>query len=449
MTPPTAAAVRTAGTSPSDLPADRADGPASPALGLRTAFASLSTVHFRYYVGGVLVTSTGGWIQRIAQDWLVLSLTNSPTAVGITTMCQFLPSLILGLGGGVLADRFPKRSILAVTMTAMGVLAGVLAVLVLTGRVQVWHVDLVATLLGVTIAVDNPTRQSFVSELAPADQIRSAVSMVSSTFQLGALVGPALSGILITGVGSGWAFAINGASYVVALGMLLRIPAGARRRRGAGDRDLAPALRYARDTATVRWPIALAGVLGMFTLSLPVTLSAVAKDVFDSGSAGYGLLSSALALGAVVGAVVSARQARTPRLRALVRNAALLATAWLLCSGMPTAWLFVPVLVMLGAASINFITTAQSMIQLTTPPPLRGRVLSVYLLMFFGGGAVGGPLVGWMCDTIGVRSSMVVAGVVSAVAAVVLAAYLSRDGRLRLRVEVPARPRHMVSIVGR
>ncbi|MEP6799100.1 MAG: MFS transporter, partial [Lapillicoccus sp.] len=332
----------------------------------RTAFASLSTPHFRSYVGGVLVTSTGGWIQRIAQDWLVLSLTGSPTAVGITTMCQFLPSLVLGLGGGVLADRFPKRSILAVTMTAMGLLAGVLAVLVLTGRVQVWHVDLVAALLGVTIAVDNPTRQSFVSELAPRGQIRSAVSMVASTFQLGALIGPALSGVLITGVGSGWAFAINGASYLVALSMLLRIPGGRSSDRTTGDRDLAPALRYARDTVTVRWPIALAGVLGMFTLSLPVSLSAMAKDVFRTGSSGYGLLSSALALGAVAGAVLSARQARTPRLRALVRNAALLAAAWLVCSAMPYAWLFVPVLVALGASSINFVTTAQSMIQLTT-----------------------------------------------------------------------------------
>ncbi|WP_295701829.1 MFS transporter [Lapillicoccus sp.] len=445
MTPPIAAALRTATTDPTDdVTTDQ-----TPASGLRTAFASLSTVHFRYYVGGVLVTSTGGWIQRIAQDWLVLSLTNSPTAVGITTMCQFLPSLVLGLGGGVIADRFPKRSILSVTMTMMGLLAGSLAFLVLTGRVQVWQVDLVALLLGVTMAVDSPTRQSFVSELAPPGQIRSAVSMVSSTFQLGAMIGPALSGVLITGVGSGWAFAINGASYLVALLMLRRIPQGERGTRAAGGRELGPALRYARDTATVRWPIALAGVLGMFTLSLPVSLSAVAKDVFRSGSAGYGLLSSALALGAVVGAVISARQARTPRLRALVRNAVLLAAAWLVCSGMPSAWLFVPVLVALGAASINFITTAQSMIQLTTPSALRGRVLSVYLLVFFGGGAVGGPFVGWMCSAFGARAAMVVAGVVSAAAATGLAAYLSRAGHLRLRVEVPARPREMVSIVAR
>ena len=436
MTPPTAAALRAASTTPADLPT------ATP--GLRAAFASLSAVHFRYYVAGVLVTSTGGWIQRIAQDWLVLSLTDSPTAVGITTMCQFVPSLVLGLGGGVIADRFPKRSILAVTMTVMGLLAGALAVLVLTGTVEVWHVDVIAVLLGMTIAVDNPTRQSFVSELAPQGQIRSAVSMVSSTFQLGALLGPALSGLLITGVGSGWAFALNGLSYLFALGMLTRIPRSSSRARDAGHRELRPAISFAVHTTTVRWPIALAGVLGMFTLSLPVSLSAFAKDVFDTGSSGYGLLSSALALGAVAGAVVSARQTRTPRLRALVRNAALLAAAWLLCAGMPSVWVFLPVLVLLGAASINFITTAQSMIQLTTPPALRGRVLSVYLLVFFGGGAVGGPLVGWLCDSLGAPTAMVVAGAVSAIAAGSLAVHLSKAAQLRLHVVAPS-----IHIVGR
>ncbi len=441
----TTAAPTTTTISDSLAPAGPATAPSS---GFRTAFAALGQAQFRYYVIGVLITSTGSWVQRIAQDWLVLTLTNSPTAVGITTMCQFLPTLVLGLGGGVIADRFPKRAVLSVTMTIMGLLAGVLAVLTLSGNVQVWHVDVVAVLLGMTIAVDNPTRQSFVTELAPAHQLRSAVSMVSSTFQLGAMVGPAVSGLLISGVGSGYAFALNGVSYIGALIALSRIRRGTSAHRDGRARELRPAIRYVRDTVTVRWPVALVGVIGMFTLSLPVTLASFAKSVFQSGSAGYGLLSSSLALGSMTGAVLAARQPRAPRLRALVGFAAALATAELVCALAPTIETFVPLLVVLGASALSFITTAQSMVQLSTPPGLRGRVLGVYLLVFLGSGAVGGPLVGWVIDSFGARAGLTLAGTCSAVAAAVLASHLARTGHLRVRLEFPARPAEMVSIVG-
>jgi len=446
--PTTSATGSSSAPTPSDSPTASRPATSGP-TGFRTAFASLGQAHFRFYVIGVFITSTGGWVQRIAQDWLVLTLTNSPTAVGITTMCQFLPTLVLGLGGGVIADRFPKRAVLSVTMTAMGLLALVLAALTLVGQVQVWHVDVVAVLLGVAIAVDNPTRQSFVTELAPAHQLRSAVSMVSSTFQLGAMVGPALSGLLISGVGSGYAFLLNGLSYGGALIALSRIRRGTPARQDGTARELRPAIRYVRDTVTVRWPVALVGVIGMFTLSLPVTLASFAKSVFQSGSAGYGLLSSSLALGSMMGAVLSARQPRAPRLRGLVGFAAALAAAELLCALAPTILTFVPLLVVLGAAALSFITTAQSMVQLSTPPGLRGRVLAVYLLVFLGSGAVGGPLVGWVIDTFGARSGLTLAGTCSAVAAVVLASHLARTGRLKVRLEFPARPAEMVSIVGR
>jgi len=451
LTPPTDTFVRTTTPTPAPGPpaapvSGRSAQPAS--SGFRTAFAALGQSSFRYYVMGVFITSTGGWVQRIAQDWLVLTLTNSPAAVGITTMCQFLPSLVLGLGGGVIADRFPRRAVLAVTMTIMGVLAGVLAALTLSGHVEVWHVDVVAVLLGITIAVDNPTRQSFVTELAPAHQLRSAVSMVSSTFQLGAMVGPALSGLLISGVGSGYAFLLNAVSYVGALVALSRIRRGTAAAQDRTARELRPAIRYVRDTVTVRWPVALVGVIGMFTLSLPVTLASFAKSVFHSGSAGYGLLSSFLALGSMMGAVLAARQSEAPRLRGLVGFAVALAMAELLCALAPTILTFVPLLVVLGAAALSFITTAQSMVQLSTPPGLRGRVLAVYLLVFLGSGAVGGPLVGWVIDTFGARAGLTLAGTCSAVAAVALASHLARTGHLKVRLEFPARPAEMVSIVG-
>ncbi|MDQ6657084.1 MAG: MFS transporter [Actinomycetota bacterium] len=396
------------------------------------------------------MTSTGGWVQRIAQDWLVLTLTNSPTAVGITTMCQFVPTIVLGLGGGVIADRFPKKSILTVTMTAMGVLAGALALLVLAHRVQVWQVDVIAVLLGIAISVDNPARQSFVTELAPADQLRSAVSMVSSTFQLGAMIGPALSGLLITGIGSGYAFLVNGLSYFGALIALSRIP---RRPRSQQQRtrssSVRPAIRYASATVTVRWPVVLVGVLGMFTLSLPVTLASFANSIFHSGSSGYGLLSSALALGSLGGAVFSARNARTPRLRGLVGAAVALAAAELVCAVAPTAVTFIPLLVLLGATVLSFITTAQSMVQLTTPASLRGRVLGIYLLVFLGSGAIGGPLVGWVISSYGARSALLLAGVCSAAVALTLATYLARTEHLGVKIEFPARPRQLMTIRGR
>ncbi len=420
---------------------------APPPPGLRTAFAALARPQFRYYAIGVLITSTGGWVQRIAQDWLVLTLTDSPTAVGITTMCQFLPTVVLGLGGGVIADRFAKRVVLRVTMTSMGMLAAVLGVLTVTGHIQVWHVNAVAVLLGIAIAVDNPTRQAFVAELAPAGQLRSAVSMVSSTFQLGAMLGPAISGLLISGVGSGYAFLLNAVSYLGALVALALIGKSSPAGREGSTRDLRPAVRFVWDTLTVRWPVALVGVIGMFTLSLGVTMASFAKSVFHSGSAGYGLLSSALALGSMLGAVLSARSNRAPRLRGLVGSAAALAIAELLCALAPTMLTFVPLLIVLGAAALSFITTAQSMVQLSTPAGLRGRVLAVYLLVFLGSGAAGGPLVGWVIDSFGARVGLGLAGVCSALAAVALAGHLARTGHLRLRVEFPARPARMITII--
>lgn len=417
--------------------------------GLRTAFAALGQADFRSYVIGVFITSTGGWVQRIAQDWLVLTLTDSPTAVGITTMCQFLPTIALGLGGGAIADRFPKRTILAVTMTAMGLLAGVLATLVLTQKVQVWQVDVIAILLGVAISVDNPARQSFVSELAPAHQLRSAVSMVSSTFQLGAMIGPALSGLLISGVGSGYAFLLNGLSYVGALIALSRIPPRSRSGRPGAASSVRPAIQYVRHTVTVRWPVALVGVLGRFTLSLPVTLASFASSVFHSGSAGYGFLSSMLAVGSLAGAVFSARKPTAPRLRGLVGAAIALAVAEVLCAVAPGPATFIPLLVLLGSAVLSFVTTAQSMVQLSTPAGLRGRVLSIYQLVFLGSGAIGGPLIGAVIDTWGARSALLLAGICSAAAGLALASHLAKAGHLRIRFEIPARPVAMMRIVER
>ena len=409
--------------------------------GFKDTFSALQVRNFRLLVSGLLVSSTGGWIQRIAQDWLVLTLTGSATAVGITTALQFLPTLALGLFGGVIADRFPKRKILLVTQTTMGTCAGLLALTAFTGQVQVWHVYTMAFFLGLATAVDNPTRQSFVTELVDRDRVRNAISMVSSTFQLGSLIGPALGGVLLGSIGAGWAFALNGLTFFASISALLRMRESempglhAARKASAGMRirdGLRDGLRYAFHEPGVRWAIALVGIYGMFTISLPVTLTAFADRVFHTGASGYGVLNSVVAAGALAGALLSARRVRPTRLRNLIGIACLLTITEVLAAIQPSLWTFIPVLASMGMATLMFLTAAQSMVQLTTPDGLRGRVSGIYNLVFIGGGAIGGPTVGLIAQHFGARSALLLAGVIPAIATVAIGLRLRRDGRFKL-----------------
>jgi MFS family permease len=411
--------------------------------GFKDTFSALQVRNFRLLVSGLLVVSTGGWIQRIAQDWLVLTLTGSATAVGITTALQFLPTLLLGLFGGVIADRFPKRKVLLVTQSTFGSCAAVLAVVAFTGHVQVWHVYLMAFVLGLATAVDNPTRQSFVTEIVPRDKVRNAISMVSSTFQLGSMIGPALGGVLLGVLGTPWAFAINACTFFASISALLRMRESempgmhAARKASAGIRirdGLRDGLRYAFHEPAVRWSIALVGIYGMFTISLPVTLTAFADRVFHTGASGYGVLNSVVALGALAGALLSARRVRPSRLRNLIGIASLLTLTEVLAAIQPSLWTFIPVLASMGVATLMFLTAAQSMVQLTTPDGLRGRVSGIYNLVFIGGGAIGGPTVGFLAQHVGARSGLLLAGLIPAVATIAITLRLRRDGRFRLVV---------------
>jgi MFS family permease len=401
-------------------------------------FASLRIRNFRLYAAGLFVSGTGGWVQRIAQDWLVLDLTGSATAVGITTACQFLPTLFIGLFGGVIADRFPRRLVLLVTQTSLGALAAVLATLTLTGQVTVWHVYLLALGLGAVAAFDNPCRQAFVNELVGPDRIRNAIGLISSTFQLGALIGPLLAGALIGAAGNGIAFAVNAASYGGSIVALLLVRAAelrqARSSRPTDRVRLRDGLRYVAGNPRVRWPVVLVGTFGMFIMSLPVTLAAFADSVLDSGAGGYGLLNSIVAAGSLTGALLSARRVRHGRLRTLVGIAAGLCVATMLAAAAPTAWAFLPLLAALGVATLLFLTTAQSMVQQTTPDTLRGRVLGVYMLVFIGSGALGSPVVGWIAEHLGPRTALLLAGAIPAAVTLLVARKLAHDGRLRLRV---------------
>ncbi len=431
------APTRVPDTTPMDTPQDR---PAP-----TPTFASLGNRNFRLFLAGLFVSSTGAWVQRIAQDWLVLTLTNSPAAVGLTTAFQFLPTLLFGLHAGVLADRFPKRRILQTTQTLMAVIAAVLAVLTLTGAVQTWHVYLMAAALGVVAAVDNPVRQAFVTEIVGVAQVRSAISMVSSTFQFGAMLGPVLSGVLVGVVGPGWAFAVNAVTYLGPLTALalMRLPARLPRdRSGAATSGLQDGLRYALSHPTVLWPTVMVGTFGFFTVSLPVTLAAFAKNDFHSGALGAGVLNGAAAAGALGGALLTARRRKALRLRTIMTIAALLATAHVVASFGSTQAALTVLIVFVGAANLALLTSAQSMVQLTVPEHLRGRVVAIYLLAFMGSGALGGPVVGFIDETLGARFGLLLAGLLPAVVTVLVARHLAhrasvRIGLTRMTVQIP------------
>jgi MFS family permease len=400
-----------------------------------TTFQSLRNHNFRLFLLGHFVTSTGVWVQRIAQDWLVLTLTNSPAAVGVTTALQFLPTLLFGLHAGVLADRLPKRRILQVTQSTMAAMAAVLALLTLSGVVQAWHVYLFAVALGAVAAVDNPVRQSFVTEIVGVAQVRSAISMVSSTFQIGAMVGPVLSGILVGFVGPGWAFAINAASYLgplTALAMMrlpTRTPVAKAVEPATGLRD---GLRYAVSHPTVLWPTVMVGTFGFFTVSLPVTLAAFAKNEFHSGAIGAGVLNGAAAVGALGGALLTARRRNPLRLRTIATAGGALAAAQVLASFGSSQSALTVLMVLVGAANLAFLTSAQSLVQLTVPEYLRGRVVAIYLLAFMGSGALGGPVVGFVDETLGPRFGLLLAGVVPALVTATVAQHLAHRASVRI-----------------
>ena len=397
-------------------------------------FSSLRTRNFRLFATGQLFSNTGTWVQRIAQDWLVLSLTGSATAVGVTTALQFLPTLLFGLFGGMIADRYPKRTVLLVTQSALGLIAGVLAAATLAHVIAAWQVYVVAFALGLVTAVDNPTRQSFANEMVGPAQLSNAISLNSSVFQLGGLIGPAISGALIGAVGPGYSFAINAVSYLAPLAALLRMRP-AELRTVEWDRDapgqLRDGLRYALREPRVLWPTVLAGVFGLFTANLPVTLAAFAHSVFHSGPSGYGLLSATVAVGSVAGALICARLPR-PRLRILLAYGAALATLYLVSAAVPGQIVYAALLVPIGACTLLLLTSTNSVVQTAAPDDIRGRIMGLYLLVFIGGAAIGGPLLGLVDEHLGPRAGMLLAGAIPAVAVVAIGGWLAWEHSRRV-----------------
>ncbi|WP_435602332.1 MFS transporter [Streptomyces sp. bgisy130] len=432
-------------TAPGTAPAVAAGPAATPRTG---TFSSLRIRNYRLFATGQMVSNTGTWMQRIAQDWLVLSLTGSSTAVGITTALQFLPMLLFGLYGGVIADRFAKRKLLLVTQSAMGVTGLALAALTLSGQVQVWHVYLTAFALGLVTVLDNPARQAFVSEMVGQDELRNAVSLNSANFQSARLIGPAAAGVLITAFGSGWAFLFNGLSFIAPLtGLLMMRTAELHKvhRVPRSKGQLREGLRYVSGRPDLIWPIVLVGFIGTFGFNFPIWLTAFVHHVYHQGAGTYSLFNGLMAAGSLIGALLAARRASS-RLRLVVGAAMLFGALEIAAALAPSFWVFAALLVLIGTVGLTINVTANSSIQMATDPAMRGRVMSLFMMVFVGGTPLGAPLVGWITDTFGPRIGFLAGGVVSLAAAVLIGLILARVGGLRLKIDLRRGHRHLTFV---
>jgi MFS family permease len=402
------------------------------------------------FATGQVISNTGSWMQRVAQDWLVLDLTHgSGTALGITTGLQFLPLLLFSLWGGVIADRYPKRIILMFTQAIMGALALILGVLALTGTVHIWHVYALAFALGLVTVVDNPTRQTFAVEMVGKADMPNAIALNSAVFNLGRIVGPAIAGLVISAVGTPAAFLVNAASFVaVIIALKLMRPAelhpAVRKPRAKGQ--LREALAYVRARPNLWSLMVLVFFVATFGMNFQVTNALMSRGVFHVGAGAFGLGSTVFAVGALVGALVAARR-KNPGSRLLLTTAFVFGLLEVLNGLMPTFWTFLIVLFPIGVALLTFSTAANSATQLGTTADMRGRVMGLYLLVFLGGAPLGSPLVGWVGQAFGPRVSLIAGGLISAAAAAVVALMLAHSRRVRVRDYL--RPSALLAAAGR
>jgi MFS family permease len=386
---------------------------------VRRSFDSLSVPNYRRYFVGQVVSLSGNWMQTVAEVWLILSLTGSGIAVGLTTALQFLPMLLFGAWGGLLADRFPKRRLLILTQAAMAVPALALLAICVTGVVAPWMVLALVFARGAVNAVDNPTRQSFAIEMVGPDRVVNAVSLNSVVVHSARVVGPAIAGVLIATVGVEPCFAVNAASFAAMIAALwLMDPA---QLRGAPIAERAPgairaALRYVRRTPELAVPLALMALVGTFGLNFQVILPLLARFQFGGSAAAYAAMVCAMGIGSVAGALFTGAQGRTGPW--LIAAAALaFGAAALLAAAIPSLALEIPVLMLLGAAAVTFAASINSSLQLAVEPQMRGRVMALYSVVFLGSNPIGGPLVGWLSQAYDPRLALLLAAVAGLAAA--------------------------------
>ena len=400
-------------------------------------FRSLAIRNYRLWASGAIVSNTGTWMQRVAQDWLVLTVltANSGTAVGITTGLQFVPALLLSPAAGALADRMDRRKVLVATQSASGVLALGLGLLVISGLAQLWHVYGFALLLGVVSAVDAPARQAFVSELVPHADLPNAVGLNSASFHGGRLIGPGIAGLLIHWYGTGPVFLVNAVSFGAVVASLLRMRTRELRpqpRRERGGHPVRDGLAYVRSRPDIVLTMVIMGMVGTFGLNFQLTTALMARLVFDKGAGEYGLLGSIMAIGSLAGALIAARREH-PRLRLVIGAAFAFGLFASVAALMPTYELFALSLIPVGLSSLTLMTAANASVQMSTEPAMRGRVMSLYIAVFMGGTPIGSPIVGWVGEHFGARWTILLGGLVTLATAVAALAWLVLHKGVRVR----------------
>ena len=387
-------------------------------------FRSLRQYNYRVWAAGALVSNIGTWVQRTAQDWLVLTqLTHhDASAVGLVMALQYGPQFLLLPWTGLAADRLNQRRLLMVTQGVMGVLALALGILTVLGLAQLWHVCVFAFALGCAAAFDAPVRQTFVGELVGNDDLPNAVALNSTSFNAARMIGPAAAGLAIAAVGSGWAFVFNGLSFFAVLASLCCLrrdalrpnPRAARTRGGFVE-----GLRYAGKRPDLKAILLILFLIGTFGLNFPIFISTMAVGVFHSNAAGYGLLSAAMALGTLGGALFNAKRAK-PEFASLLTGTLLFGVGCSLAALSPSSWVFAAALVITGIASLTVTNGTNSLIQLSTDPAMRGRMMALRVGVALGGTPIGAPIVGWVANHYGPRAALCV-GAASGFAAAVVA----------------------------
>ncbi len=384
----------------------------------RDTFASFGVRNYRLYYIGQIISTSGTFMQNVAQAWLVLKLTNSATALGIVSALQYIPILLFGTLGGVAADRFSKRTVLYITQSASGLLAIILGVLVATNVVTLWMVYLLAFLLGWVTVFDNPARQTFVLELVGEDKLRNAVTLYSTLVNLSRVIGPTLAAVLIASIGLAPCFILNGISYAAVVIMLAMMRTGEliiTPPLTATGGQLRQGIEYIRTTPILLNTLLMLAIVGMLTFEFQVSLPILAQYTFNSGASGYAFLSACLGIGAVIGGLAVASQRKNSP-GWLVLAAFLFGCTVFAASIMPTLYLSGLALVFAGGSSIFFTSLGNTILQLNSSPQMRGRVMSFWSVAFLGSTTIGGPLVGWFAETAGDRWGLAIGGIAALVA---------------------------------
>ncbi|GAA1931711.1 MFS transporter [Brevibacterium antiquum] len=414
-------------------------------------FRSLAEPNYRHWFAGALISNTGTWMQRTAQDWLVLTYltNNNASALGITMALQMGPQLIMFPFAGAIADKFSKRKLLMVTQSLLGAVGLLLFVLVITDVIVLWHVYLTALALGILATLDNPSRQAFVSELVGEKLLPNAVSLNSASFNGARMIGPAVAGVLTALIGAGPVFLISGLGFAATLTVLIRLdqtrlhPSG---RRGTGG--ILGGFKYLRRRPDVTIVLVVLFIVATFGFNFNIYTATMAKIEFGKDASGFGLLNSVMAIGSVTGALASAKREK-PRLRFIFGAAGGFGLAVGTASLIPNYYVFAASLMLVGFASLTMMTSANAYVQTTTPAHYRGRVMAIYAAVVMGGTPIGAPLAGWVADTYGPRMAMGVGAASGIIAFSAGLVWMIVSKNLRLSYDPRSRIRLHVSYLGR